>query len=65
METRILIFICIFLLLTSILLSIFIISKIRNSNSAILLEQLKNYEKKLDAYEKNLKDEFERNRKET
>lgn len=64
-ETRILIFICIFLLLTSILLSIFIISKIRNSNSAILLEQLKNYEKKLDAYEKNLKDEFERNRKET
>ena len=51
--------------LAGFILSIVIISKIRASSSGALSERLENYENRLDSYEKDLKDEFARNRKET
>lgn len=53
------------LVLVGIVLSIVLVKKSHNSDSGILSEKLGKYELKLDSYEKNLKDEFERNRKET
>ncbi|MCM1321758.1 MAG: DNA recombination protein RmuC [Bacteroides sp.] len=47
-----------------ILLSV-LIGNSKNAKAALLSECLENYEKRFGAYEKNLKDEFERNRKET
>lgn len=47
-----------------ILLSVFI-GKSKSAKTSLLTECLENYEKRFGAYEKNLKDEFERNRKET
>ena len=65
MGTTILLSVITVLVLVGIVLSIVLIKKSHNSNSGILSEKLGKYESKLDSYEKNLKDEFERNRKET
>ena len=51
--------------LIGIVLSIVLIKRSRNTDSGIISDRLAVYEQKLDSYEKNLKDEFERNRKET
>lgn len=53
------------LLLISIVLSIVLIKRNHNTDSGIISDRLTVYEQKLEFYEKNLKDEFERNRKET
>lgn len=65
MGTTILLSIISFLVLVGIVLSIILIKRNRESDSGILSNKLERYETKLDSYEKNLKDEFERNRKET
>ena len=49
--------------LNLILLVLFIL-KNKNSNQNIIDKKLEDYEKKLDSYEKNFKDEFERSRRE-
>lgn len=64
MEIYLLLAIAVFTLVGFVLL-IVIISKIRASSSGALSERLIGYENRLDSYEKNLKDEFARNRKET
>lgn len=64
MEIYLLLAIAVFTLVGFVLL-IVIISKIRASSSGALSERLENYENRLDSYEKDLKDEFARNRKET
>ena len=51
--------------LIGIVLSIVLIKRSRNTDSGIISDRLAVYEQKLDSYEKNLKDEFARNRKET
>ncbi len=53
------------LVLVGIVLSIVLIKKSHKSDSGVLSERLGIYEQKLDFYEKNLKDEFARNRKES
>lgn len=53
------------LLLISIVLSIVLLKRSHNTDSGIISDRLTVYEQKLEFYEKNLKDEFERNRKET
>lgn len=55
----------IFFILIGIILSIVLLAKVSKSDSGSLSERLGKYENKLDSYEKNLKDEFARNRKET
>jgi len=65
MLTTILLSIVLVFALIGIILSIIIISKNKKSDSGVLSERLGDYEKKLNSYEKNLKDEFARNRKET
>lgn len=53
------------LLLISIVLSIVLLKRSHNTDFGIISDRLTVYEQKLEFYEKNLKDEFERNRKET
>ncbi len=53
------------LVLVGVVLSIVLIRKSHKSDSGVLSERLGVYEQKLDSYEKNLKDEFSRNRKES
>lgn len=53
------------LVFVGIVLSIVLIRKSHKSDSGVLSERLGVYEQKLDSYEKNLKDEFARNRKES
>lgn len=65
METIILLSVVTVLLLISIVLSIVLIRRSHNTDSGIISDRLAVYEQKLEFYEKNLKDEFERNRKET
>ena len=55
--------ISIILLAVIIILIIILLAKQNGSDQNVLKEKLKSYENKLDFYEKNLKDEFERNRK--
>lgn len=55
----------IFFILVGIVLSIVLLSKLGKADSTSLSQRLGKYEDKLDLYEKNLKDEFERNRNET
>ena len=55
--------ISIILLAVIIILMIILLAKQNGSDQNVLKEKLKSYENKLDFYEKNLKDEFERNRK--
>lgn len=65
METIIFLSVITFFVLIGIVLSIVLIKRSRNTDSGIISDRLAVYEQKLDSYEKNLKDEFERNRKET
>lgn len=65
METIIFLSVVTVLLLISIVLSIVLIKRSHNTDSGIISDRLTVYEQKLEFYEKNLKDEFERNRKET
>lgn len=65
METIIFLSVVTVLLLISIVLSIVLIRRSHNTDSGIISDRLAVYEQKLEFYEKNLKDEFERNRKET
>lgn len=65
METIILLSVITVLVLVSIVLSVVLIKKSKNSDSGIISDKLGIYEKKLEVYEKNLKDEFALNRKET
>ena len=65
MVTTILLSVITVLVVVGIALAIVLIKKSQNSESGILTEKIGHYESKLDSYEKNLKDEFERNRKET
>lgn len=65
METIIFLSVVTVLLLISIVLSIVLIRRSHNTDSGIISDRLTVYEQKLEFYEKNLKDEFERNRKET
>ncbi len=46
-----------------IILILILLSTQKSSDQSVLKDRLGDYEEKLDAYEKNLKDEFERNRK--
>lgn len=46
-----------------IVLLIILLLKVKQNESSIINSKLLEYEKKLDNYDKNLKDEFERNRK--
>lgn len=55
----------IFFILIGIVLSIVLLSKIGKSDSSSFPQRLEKYEAKLELYEKDLKDEFARNRKET
>ena len=64
MEFYLLLVVAVFVV-AGLILSIVIIGKIRASSSVALSERLENYENRLDSYEKDLKDEFARNRKET
>lgn len=48
-----------------IVLSIVLLKRSHNTDSGIISDKLAIYEQKLNSYEKNLKDEFARNRKET
>ena len=64
MEFYLLLVVTVFVV-AGLILSIVIIGKIRASSSVALSERLENYENRLDSYEKDLKDEFARNRKET
>ena len=63
METIILLSVITVLVLVSIVLSVVLIKKSKNSDSGIISDKLGIYEKKLETYEKNLKDEFALNRK--
>lgn len=65
METIIFLSVITIFVLIGIVLSIVLIKRSRNTDSGIISDRLAVYEQKLDSYEKNLKDEFERNRKET
>ena len=65
METIILLSLITVLALVGIILSIILIRKSKNTDSEIISDKLGVYEKKLEVYEKNLKDEFALNRKET
>lgn len=65
MGTIIFLSIITFLVLIGIVLSIVLINKSKNTDSFIISDKLDIYEKKLEGYEKNLKDEFALNRKET
>lgn len=65
MVTTVLLSVITVLVVVGIALAIVLIKKSQNSESGILTEKIGHYESKLDSYEKNLKDEFERNRKET
>ena len=65
METIILLSVITVLALVGIILSIILIRKSKNTDSEIISDKLGVYEKKLEVYEKNLKDEFALNRKET
>lgn len=65
METIIFLSVVTVLLLINIVLSIVLIRRSHNTDSGIISDRLAVYEQKLEFYEKNLKDEFERNRKET
>ena len=65
METIIFLSVITVFVLIGIVLSIVLIKRSRNTDSGIISDRLAVYEQKLDSYEKNLKDEFERNRKET
>ena len=49
----------------NLILMTFFLLKNKNSNQNIINKKLEDYEKKLDAYEKGFKDEFERNRRES
>ena len=48
----------------NLVLLLFLLFKNRNSNQNIINGKLEDYEKKLDLYEKDFKDEFARSRKE-
>lgn len=65
METIIFLSVITVFVLIGIVLSIVLIKRSRNTDSGIISDRLAVYEQKLDSYEKNLKDEFARNRKET
>lgn len=65
METIIFLSVITIFVLIGIVLSIVLIKRSHNTDSGIISDRLAVYEQKLDSYEKNLKDEFERNRKET
>ena len=60
-----LLYIIIFLVSAVIVLSIVLVNKIKKADSSIISDKLGIYENKLEIYEKNLKDEFALNRKET
>lgn len=65
METIIFLSVIAILVMVSIVLSVILIRRSHNTDSGIISDKLAVYEQKLDSYEKNLKDEFGRNRKET
>lgn len=65
METIIFLSVITFFVLIGIVLSIVLLKRSHNTDSGIISDKLAIYEQKLDSYEKNLKDEFARNRKET
>lgn len=65
METIIFLSVIAIFVLVSIVLSVILIRRSHNTDSGIISDKLAAYEQKLDSYEKNLKDEFGRNRKET
>ena len=46
-------------------LMVYFLLKSKNSNQNIINKKLEDYEKKLDSYKKDVKDEFERNRRES
>ncbi len=65
METMIFLSVIIVLVVVGIVLMSLLLKKSKNSDSGIISDKLGLYEKKLEVYEKNLKDEFALNRKET
>ncbi len=65
MENIILLSVITFFLMVSIILSIILLKRYKLNDSNIISDKLGIYEKKLEVYEKNLKDEFSLNRKET
>ena len=65
METIIFLSVITFFVLIGIVLSIVLLKRSHNTDSGIISDKLAIYEQKLNSYEKNLKDEFARNRKET
>lgn len=65
METIIFLSVIAVLVSVGIVLSVVLIRKSYQTDPRNISDRLAVYEQKLDSYEKNLKDEFERNRKET
>lgn len=65
MQVILFLFFIAVLLLINVILSVVLISKTNNSDSGIMADRLSKYESRLESYEKNLKDEFSRNRRET
>lgn len=65
MATIIFLSVITILVLVGITLSIVLLKKSENSDSDIISDKLSIYENKLEVYEKNLKDEFALNRRET
>ena len=65
METMIFLSVITVLVVVGIVLMSLLLKKSKDSDSGIISDKLGLYEKKLEVYEKNLKDEFALNRKET
>ena len=65
METMIFLSVITVLVVVGIVLMSLLLKKSKDSDSEIISDKLGLYEKKLEVYEKNLKDEFALNRKET
>lgn len=65
MDVMIFLSIIAILAVCNLTFAVILLKKKRHSDSAILVDKIATYETKLDLYEKNLKDEFARNRKET
>ena len=65
METIIFLSVITVFVLIGIVLSIVLLKRNHNTDSGIISDKLAIYEQMLNSYEKNLKDEFARNRKET
>ena len=65
METMIFLSVITVLVVVGIVLMSLLFKKSKDSDSGIISDKLGLYEKKLEVYEKNLKDEFALNRKET